>query len=47
MEEVITKKSYLLICSLSTKTSNFKYSELSKLLNIDEDAIEEWAIEAI
>lgn len=47
MEEVITKKSYLQICTLSTQISNFKYSELSKLLNIDEDAIEEWAIEAI
>jgi len=47
MQEVITKKSYLLICSLSTETSNFKYSELSTLLNINEDEIEEWAIDAI
>lgn len=46
-EEAITKKSYLQICTLSTQTSNFKYSELSKLLNIAEDDIEEWAIEAI
>ncbi len=47
MQEAINKKSYLQICTLSTETSNFKYSELSKLLNIDEDGIEEWAIEAI
>lgn len=48
MEEAINKKSYLQICTLSTETStNFKYSELSKLLNIDENGIEEWAIEAI
>lgn len=48
LEEAINKKSYLQICTLSTETStNFKYSELSKLLNIDEDGIEEWAIEAI
>jgi hypothetical protein len=46
-EEAITKKSYLQICTLSTQTSNFKYSELSQLLNIDEGDIEEWAIEAI
>lgn len=48
LEEAINKKSYLQICTLSTETStNFKYSELSKLLNIDENGIEEWAIEAI
>ena len=47
MEESITKKSYLQICTLSTSTSNFTYSELSKLLNIEEEGIEEWAIEAI
>ena len=47
MEEAITKKSYLQICTLSTSTSNFTYSELSKLLNIEEEGIEEWAIEAI
>jgi hypothetical protein len=47
MQEAINKKSYIQICGLSTDTSNFKYSELSKLLNIEEDGIEEWAIEAI
>jgi hypothetical protein len=47
IEEAINKKSYLQICTLNTQTSNFSYAELSKLLNIDEDAIEEWAIEAI
>lgn len=46
-EEALTKKSYLQICTLSTQTSNFHYSELSKLLNIAEEDIEEWAIEAI
>ena len=35
------------ICSLSTETSNFKYSELATLLNIQVDDVEEWAIEAI
>jgi len=47
MDDVITKKSYLQICSLSTQTTNYTYSDLSKLLNIAEDDIEEWAIEAI
>jgi translation initiation factor 3 subunit M len=47
MDEAIIKKSYLQICTLNTKTSNYKYSELSKLLNIEEDDIEEWTIEAI
>ena len=47
MNEVITKKSYLQICSLSTQTTNYTYTDLSKLLNIAEDDIEEWAIEAI
>jgi len=46
-EEVILKKSYIQICSLSTETSNFKYSDLATLLDISADDVEEWAIEAI
>lgn len=46
-EEVILKKTYVLICSQSTDKTNFKYSDLATLLNIDQNDIEEWAIEAI
>ena len=46
-EELIIKKSYVQVCSLSTEKTNFAYSELAKLLNIDEDEIEAWAIDAI
>ena len=41
------KKSYVQICTLQTEKTNFAYSELAKLLNIDEDEIENWAIDAI
>jgi len=38
----------LLICQLSTeKTTNFKYAEVAALLHIEQDDVEEWAIEAI
>lgn len=33
-EEVLIKKSYEQICSLSTENSNFKYSELSNTLDV-------------
>jgi len=46
-DEILVKKSYVQICSLSTENSNFKYTELSQLLNIDEEEVEEWAITAI
>lgn len=46
-EEVILKKSYVQICSLSTEKNNFKYEDLAQLLNIDKDQVEMWAIEAI
>ena len=46
-DELIIKKSYVQICSLSTEVTNFGYSELAELLNIDEDKIESWAIDAI
>jgi len=46
-EEVILKKSYVQICSLSTEKTNFKYAELATLLNVSTEDIEEWAIEAI
>lgn len=46
-KELLTKKSYVEICSINTQTSNFKFSELATLLNIKVDDIEIWAIEAI
>jgi len=47
-QDVILKKSYLQICSLSTvEATNFKYDSLADLLNIEKDDVEEWAIEAI
>ena len=46
-EELVVKKSYVQICSLSTDVTNFAYTDLAKLLNIDEDEIENWAIDAI
>jgi hypothetical protein len=47
IEEATLKKSYVQICSLSTDKSNFGYKDLAELLNVPEDDIEEWAIEAI
>ena len=46
-DELTIKKSYVQICSLSTEVTNFAYSELAELLNIAEDEIESWAIDAI
>lgn len=46
-EELILKKSYVEICSLSTEKTNFKFSDLANLLNLDLNEVEEWAIEAI
>ena len=46
-KELVIKKSYVQICTLDTQTSNFTYEELSKLLNIDQEEVELWAIEAI
>jgi len=47
-QELIRKKSYVQICTISTQSkTNYKYTELSQLLNIDEAEIEEWAVEAI
>ena len=45
--DLITKKSYVQICTLDMQTSNFKYQELAELLNISADEVEIWAIEAI
>jgi hypothetical protein len=47
IEELILKKSYVEICSLSTEKTNFKFSDLANLLNLDLNEVEEWAIEAI
>lgn len=46
-DDMILKKSYVQVCSLNTDKTNFSYSELSTLLNIKADDVEEWAIEAI
>lgn len=46
-EEVILKKSYVQICSLSTEKTNFKFEDLAQLLNIEKAQVEMWAIEAI
>lgn len=35
------------MCSLQKDKTNFSYEELSKLLNIEADEVELWAIEAI
>lgn len=32
--ELVIKKSYVQICSVSTETTNFTYQDLSKLLNV-------------
>lgn len=46
-EELILKKTYVEICSLSTEKTNFKFSDLAIRLNLEENEVEEWAIEAI
>mmetsp|Transcript_29913 Transcript_29913/g.22163 ORF Transcript_29913/g.22163 Transcript_29913/m.22163 type:complete len:94 (+) Transcript_29913:846-1127(+) len=46
-EEVLRKRSYVRICSLAITQSNHKYSDLANLLNMKEEDIEDWAIEAI
>lgn len=45
--EVILKKSYVCVCSLSSDKTNFSYKELATLLNIDAAQVEMWAVEAI
>ena len=47
MEDVIKKKQYVQICSLKLEKSNHKYSDLARILNINKDDVESWAIEAI
>lgn len=37
IEDMILKKSYVQICSLSTDKTNFKFGELATLLNLKED----------
>jgi hypothetical protein len=46
-DDMVLKKSYVLICSLNVDKTNFSYSELAALLNIKTEDVEEWAIEAI
>ena len=46
----VQKKQYIQICSLEQKDSSgilLKFKEIAKLLDIKEDDVEEWAIEAI
>jgi len=45
--DVLLKKTYVEICSLKTDKTNYSYDELSSLLNIKEDEVEMWAVEAI
>lgn len=45
--ELIVKKSYVIVCSFDTSKTNHSYTELSEKLNIDKDEIEMWAIDAI
>ena len=47
MEDIIKKKQYIQICSLKLDDSNHKYEDIAKILNINKDDVEIWAIEAI
>jgi cell shape-determining protein MreC len=57
MEDIVRKKQYVQICSLSLEQSNHQYEELAKTLNVrrikthhlqmSKDEVEVWAIEAI
>lgn len=46
-DEVIKKKSYVVICNLDADDKNIKFADLASMLNIAVDEVEEWAIEAI
>jgi len=46
-QELIVKKSYVQICSLNADKTNYSYAELAQILNIEQDEIEIWAIDAI
>ena len=45
LQALIKKKQYMEICNLSQ--SQLTFAELAKLLNIKEDDVEEWVLEAI
>jgi hypothetical protein len=45
VEQATLKKQYIDVCSIQSETISFK--NLSKLLDINEDDIEEWVIEAM
>ena len=47
MADVIRKKQYVQICSLKLENSNHRYEDLARILNIQKDDVEQWAIEAI
>ena len=50
MDEAILKKQYIQVCSLDEGATQEKvrsFAEISKLLGIGEDDIEEWIIEAM
>lgn len=50
MEEAILKKQYIQICSIEDVPDQEKeqsFAEIAKLLDIDEDEIEEWIIQAM
>lgn len=45
LEQAILKKQYIDVCSIQSNKMSFK--DLAKLLDIKEDDIEEWVIEAM
>lgn len=50
MEEAILKKQYIQICSIEDVPDQEKeqtFAEIAKLLDIDEEEIEEWIIQAM
>lgn len=50
MEEAVLKKQYIQICSIEDVPDQEKeqtFAEIAKLLDIDEDEIEEWIIQAM
>lgn len=50
MEEAVLKKQYIQICSIGEdagQESEQTFTEIAKLLDIDEDDIEEWIIQAM
>jgi hypothetical protein len=47
MDDLLKKKQYVQVCSLNLDESNHGYDSLAKMLNLNKDDVEVWAIEAI